>query len=218
MSSTPQLPYDHREKPILDNLLRLRDELILLKQDKTTYVKSSDVHPLYERLIEQVTLLAGIRHDKPHEQNRGRIIGLFGGPGANESQVDRVLDACFQLISLFFMTIGKTNEAPAAYALTSTIKRLLDHLTEVDIYSAKDLGHIAHTLQRLRAVVDNSTEDHSEKLVALVSNRLEVCHASLKNLETRLDNLHGKLSDIYEKIISILRTMALANTRSKVRC
>lgn len=30
--------------------------------------------------------------------------------------VDSVLDDCFQLISLFFLTIGRNNEAPAVYA------------------------------------------------------------------------------------------------------
>jgi hypothetical protein len=31
--------------------------------------------------------------------------------------VDTVLDDCFQLISLFFLTIGRNNEAPAMYAI-----------------------------------------------------------------------------------------------------
>lgn len=29
--------------------------------------------------------------------------------------VDNVLDDCFQLISLFFLTIGRNNEAPAVW-------------------------------------------------------------------------------------------------------
>lgn len=36
--------------------------------------------------------------------------------------VDTVLDDCFQLISLFFLTIGKNQEAPAAYSAISTVK------------------------------------------------------------------------------------------------
>ena len=36
--------------------------------------------------------------------------------------VDKVLDDCFQLISLSFMTIGRNKEAPAVYATLSTIK------------------------------------------------------------------------------------------------
>jgi hypothetical protein len=73
MADTPNLPppLDAREQPILDSLKRLRDEMTLLKQDRTTYVKSSDVMPLYERVVEQVQKLNEIRADKPDEDNQG---------------------------------------------------------------------------------------------------------------------------------------------------
>jgi hypothetical protein len=129
--------------------------------------------------------------------------------------VDRVLDGCFQLLSLFFMTIGKTNEAPAAYSLTSTIKRLLDHLIEVDLYSAKDLEHVSHTLDRLGGIVKKANESYSTKLITLLSNRIEICKADLAYLEERLKR-HNELADIHEKIISILRSISLANTKAKV--
>ena len=66
-------PLDPREQPILDTLLYLRDKLSLLKQDKTTYIKSQDVLALYSDVVEQVHLLNVIReeHGKPLEQNRG---------------------------------------------------------------------------------------------------------------------------------------------------
>jgi len=130
--------------------------------------------------------------------------------------VDRVLDSCFQLISLFFMTIGRNNEAPAAYALTSTIKRLLDHLTEVGLYSAKDLDHISATLQNLRQIVQKAEASYSPKLITLLSNRLDVCQGLLTNLLSRLGRLSHDLPAIHEKLISILRSISLANTRSKV--
>ncbi|PMD27176.1 hypothetical protein NA56DRAFT_640914 [Hyaloscypha hepaticicola] len=201
MADTPTLPppLDPREKPILESLMRVRDELTLLKTDRTTYVKSSDVIPLYDRVVDQVKLLNEIRVDKPQETN----------------QVDRILDGCFQLLSLFFMTIGRNNEAPAAYALSSTIKRLLDHLTEVDLYSAKDLVHISSTLENLRAIVKNAEDKYSPKLITLLSNRIEVCQGLLSNLQNRLNRLGGDLPKIYEKLISILRSISLANTRSK---
>lgn len=62
---------DPREQPILDHILKIRDNLSLLKQDKTTYVRSHDVITLYEQLIEQVHLLNDIRAEKRSEQNRG---------------------------------------------------------------------------------------------------------------------------------------------------
>lgn len=201
MADTPTLPLplDAREQPILDSLLRIRDELTLLKQDRSTYVKSSDVMALYDRTVDQVRDLNEIRLDKPQESN----------------QVDRVLDGCFQLLSLFFMTIGRNNEAPAAYALTSTIKRLLDHMTEVDLYSEKDLTHISHTLDRIREIVKNAEGDYSPKLIVLLRNRIEVCQTSLSNLQSRLNRLGEGLTVIHEKLISILRSISLANTRTK---
>ena len=111
---------DPQEQPILDRLLTIRDKLLLLKQDKTKYVKSCDVVSHYDQIIEQVEQLNNIREDKPDEQNRCMSpFPSLAGPGSPwlttmPNQVDTVLDDCFQLISLFFMTIGKNNEAPAA--------------------------------------------------------------------------------------------------------
>jgi hypothetical protein len=114
------------------------------------------------------------------------------------------------------MTIGRNNEAPAAYALTSTIKRLLDHLTEVDLYSAKDLDHVSGTIQNLRQNVRNAESSYSPILLTLLSNRLDVCQSLLSNLLLRLGRLEDGLPEIHEKLISILRSISLANTRSKV--
>ena len=128
------------------------------------------------------------------------------------------MEGCFQLLSLFFMTIGKNNEAPAAYALTSTIKLLLQHLLEVDLYSKKDLEHVTHTLERLRRIVKKAETDssYSPKLITLLSNRLDVCQGLLDQLLERLGRLTHDLPAIHEKLISILRSISLANTRTKV--
>lgn len=75
MADTPtrQLPIDPREQPVLDQLLAIRASLTLLKQDRSTYVKSSDVIPLYEKAIEQVQILNELRADHPREENRGGL-------------------------------------------------------------------------------------------------------------------------------------------------
>lgn len=74
MADTPSipLPLDPKEQPILDSLLAIRTELTLLKQDRSSYVKSSDVIPLYEKTVAQVTLLNEIRAQHPEEENRGK--------------------------------------------------------------------------------------------------------------------------------------------------
>src|SRR3954468_670572 len=100
------------------------------------------------------------------------------------------------------MTIGRTSEAPAAYALTSTIKRLLDHLTEANLFSAKDLESMSQTLDKLSATVRDADSRHSPYLVELLSQRLGLCKTSLANLQKKLDRLGDPLPAIHEKLIS----------------
>ena len=58
------VPLDPREQPILERLLRTRDSLLLLKQDKSSYIKSRDVLPLYEEVIQEVEKLNAARKDQ----------------------------------------------------------------------------------------------------------------------------------------------------------
>ncbi|KAI1763985.1 hypothetical protein GGR53DRAFT_495739 [Hypoxylon sp. FL1150] len=199
---TPKIPgpTDAGEQQVLEKLMAIRDQLQLRKLDRTTYVRTQDVMVLYDQTIEQVRILSEIRNGKPVEEN----------------QVDRVVDSVFQLLSLFFMTIGRNNEAPAAYALTSTIKRLLDHLTESNLFSAQDLESMSRTLVHLSEIVHNSASTKPAPfLEALISQRIERCRASLSNLQQKIEDIAEPLRPTAEKLISILRQMALINTKSK---
>jgi hypothetical protein len=57
-------PLDPKEQPILESVLRLRDALLLLKQDKSSYIRSRDVLPLYEEVIAEVEKLNTFRKEK----------------------------------------------------------------------------------------------------------------------------------------------------------
>ncbi len=78
MSDSPAVhaPLDPKEAPILARVLELRDQLSLLKQDRTSYIKSQDIIPLYDSVIEQVHLLNVIREErrKALESNRGLLV------------------------------------------------------------------------------------------------------------------------------------------------
>ncbi|KAK4121331.1 hypothetical protein N657DRAFT_648158 [Parathielavia appendiculata] len=193
------MPKDDRERQILEKLTLIRDDLLLLKRDRTKYIRTQDVMLLYDKLVDQVKQLNEIRKGEHHSEN----------------QLDKVLESCFQLISLFFMTIGRTTEVPAAYALTSTIKRLLDHLTESRLFSAKDLHSISNTLSKLDSILQNADSQHSPYLVELLAKRETLCKSMLTNLRKQLEELDEPLQEIYERLISILRSMSLANTKAK---
>ncbi|KAK7425194.1 hypothetical protein QQX98_000109 [Neonectria punicea] len=200
------LPRDPRERAILDRLVMIRDQLLLLKQDRTNYIRTQDVMPLFEQTMEQVKELNVVRAE----------IGEKA-----ENRLDKVLEGCFQLLSLFYLTIGRNNEAPATYALTSTIKRLLDHLVEADLYSSKDLGSIQTTLEGLAQSIRQGHKEHiPEKMpppymLALLLNRVELCQATLAKLQKRLERVPEPLLPTHQNLVSILRAVALANTKSK---
>ncbi|KAI0442433.1 hypothetical protein F4803DRAFT_375323 [Xylaria telfairii] len=197
---TVPAPQDEGEKQVLEKLVAIQDQLLLRKLDRTTYVRSQDVMGLYDETIYQVRRLNEIRSGRSVEENR----------------VDRVVDSCFQLLSLFFMTIGRNNEAPAAYALTSTIKRLLDHLTEADLFSAKDLESMSHTLEHLSEIIHNTSTTESEPwLETLIASRIERCRTSLTKLQKKVEDIAEPLRSTGERLVSILRQMAVVNTKSK---
>ena len=69
-------PLDPQEEPILENLLNLRDKLLNLRENSSlSYIRSQDVIPLYDQVVEQVNLLNEIRTEKRQEQNRGSYLG-----------------------------------------------------------------------------------------------------------------------------------------------
>ncbi|KAB5554412.1 hypothetical protein GE09DRAFT_964565 [Coniochaeta sp. 2T2.1] len=193
------MPKDSREREILERLTAIRDQLLLLKQDRTKYIRSQDVILLYNQAVEQVKELNEARKGLEHSENR----------------VDKVLEGCFQLLSLLFMTIGRNSEAPAAYALTSTIKRLIDHLSEANLYSSKDLDSIGKTLDKLEGIVSQPGHNSSPYLADLLGKRVELCKSRIAELRARLDPLAPPLQEVHEKLISILRSMSLANTKAK---
>lgn len=194
-------PLDPEEQPILDKLLNIRDHLSILKQDRSTYVKSQDVVKYYDEVIVQVEALNKIRETKRDEQNR----------------VDMVLDDCFQLISLFFLTVGRNQEVPAVYSAISTVKRLLDHLKEAGFYSKKDLTSIDRNIEEWQSHVNRGAEHHSEHLVTLLHARIDVCRHTLKELQDSLSRVDPDMMKHHEKLVSILRSLSACNTRSKVR-
>ena len=71
------MPKDEREKGILDNLVGIRDHLLLLKRDRTKYIRSQDVILVYDQVIEQVKQLNEIRKGAERKgENRRKLADI----------------------------------------------------------------------------------------------------------------------------------------------
>ena len=68
------MPKSAQEQEILGKLSAVRDQLLLLKRDRTKYIRSQDVVEHYEELVDLVKQLNEIRkHDQEHVENRGIV-------------------------------------------------------------------------------------------------------------------------------------------------
>ena len=68
----------------------------------------------------------------------------------------------------------------------------------------------------MRESLKRGKDAYSPHLITLLSNRLGVCQTTLNELIASIPRLCTALSPQYEKLVSILRSMAAANTRTNV--
>lgn len=66
-------PKDGQEAKILDSLTVIRDHLLLLKRDRSKYIRSQDVMQLYDQVVEQVKYLNEIRKGEDKAENRCKL-------------------------------------------------------------------------------------------------------------------------------------------------
>jgi cob(I)alamin adenosyltransferase len=94
---------------------------------------------------------------------------------------------------------------------------LLDHLTEAGVYSPKDLESIQNTLGKIDEVVKKGKESYSPHIVKLLEGRVHACRGTLSQLyEAIVPIMSPQFEVVHEKLVSILRSIAAANTRQKV--
>lgn len=68
----------------------------------------------------------------------------------------------------------------------------------------------------MRETCERSRETYSPALMTLLESRLEKCQRGLDKLQQDLDRLDPSLVPAHETLVSVLRSTAAVNTRSKV--
>ncbi|KAF8582750.1 hypothetical protein K439DRAFT_1647471 [Ramaria rubella] len=169
----------------------IRNRLTALKKDRGEYVKAHDVLSLYQAVVKQVTRLNDVRDEQQPHKNR----------------LDTTLADVFSLMSLFFLTIGKTKECPATYCQIATIRQLLDHMNESAVYSEKDLTTFQTRLEELREIVRKDVESglHPEAMAKLLERQLNECDKILISMEDSLSVLSVELIPLHEKLVNLRR-------------
>ena len=68
----------------------------------------------------------------------------------------------------------------------------------------------------MHETVQRGKDTHSPHLLTLLANRLTTCRDMLEQLQVSLAGLSPELTPTHERLVSILRSISAANTRTKV--
>ena len=209
------MPVRTEELPILEALVTIRNRLTALKSSRTSYIKAADVTAIYNSVMKQVTKLNAIRDAidplAPSTSNNAAETEV--------NRLDAILNDCFQLLSLFFLTIGKNKEAPATFCQLATMKQLLNHMKESGVYTENDLKPFQSRLLELRSIIqqNNATDETDEQaLVTLLLRKYDGCQRILDSLLESLSVLSPELVPIHQRLVQIRRQLAACAAKTKV--
>ncbi|TIC70162.1 hypothetical protein E3Q01_00051 [Wallemia mellicola] len=200
----PVAQFAKAELPILESLVNIRNRLTALKKDRKEYIKASDVQSIYSQVIKLITKLNDAREEEEP---------ILGPP----NRVDTTLDDVMQLLSLFFLTIGKNKESPATYCQLATIRQLLSHLDESGVYTQNDLKPFQDRLTHLSAIIKRDRENgkHPDQMTKFLLRRLEDCERIYRNLVSSLSVLSVELVPIHQRLVAIRRQLAAIVSKDK---
>ncbi|KAH9935913.1 uncharacterized protein BXZ73DRAFT_45394 [Epithele typhae] len=186
-------PVAQEELPILESVINIRNRLTALKKDRGEFIKPSDVNQLYQAIVKQVTRLNEVRDDHTPYNNR----------------LDTTLADVFNLLSLFFLTIGKTREGPATYSQIACLRQILDHMDESGVYNESDLLPFHRRLAELRNIVSGDVESgkHPAAMTKLLERQLNDCDNLLRKLQDSLSVLSPELIPIHERLVTLRRQL-----------
>ncbi|GAA6015674.1 hypothetical protein JCM11491_007191 [Sporobolomyces phaffii] len=212
------------ELPVLESLVHIRNRLTALKKDRTEYLRAKDVLDIYAALMTSVTRLNDVR-DRPADADE-----------VEENRVDTILNDVFQLLSLFFLRIGKSRESPATFCQLGTMKRLLTHLNESGIYTEADLKPYQSRLGELRDIISdgdptnqaNDSEarrgtsaevqaelERDKAMTKLMYEKWDACDRLVKKLSVSLTQLSSELAPLHQRLITLRRSLASIAARPR---
>ena len=118
--------------------ISIRNRLTALKKNRAEYIKASDVNVLYQAIVKQgsslLNLLAALfincsasarlphARTAPAPRAVTRLNDVRDDHTIYNNRLDTTLADVFNLLSLFYLTIGKTRECPATYSQIASMR------------------------------------------------------------------------------------------------
>ncbi|KAG9312867.1 hypothetical protein JVU11DRAFT_6300 [Chiua virens] len=187
-------PVAQEELPILEAVINIRNRLTALKRDRADFIKPSEVNSLYQAVVKQVTKLNDIRDDNATTCN---------------NRVDTTLADVFHLLSLCYLTLGRTKECPAVYSQLASMRQIITHMEESGLYNESDLAPFQRRLGELRSIVQQDAESgkHPVAMTKLLERQLNECDAIVQSLQDSLSEISVELIPVHERLVTLRRQL-----------
>ncbi|KAF8557716.1 hypothetical protein OG21DRAFT_1456829 [Imleria badia] len=187
-------PVAQEELPILEAVINIRNRLTALKRDRADFIKPSEVNALYQAVVKQVTKLNDVR-----EENTTTC----------SNRVDTALADVFSLLSLCYLTLGRTKECPAVYSQLASMRQIITHMEESGHYNEPDLAPFHRRLGELRSIVQHDAESgkHPEAMTKLLERQLNECDAIVRSLQDSLSEISVELIPFHDRLVTLRRQL-----------
>ncbi|ODO09098.1 hypothetical protein I350_02698 [Cryptococcus amylolentus CBS 6273] len=212
------VPVPQEELPVLEALINIRNRLTALKkathplQDTTRFIRAPDVMPIYNATVKQITRLVNVRDEQSqsHPNLNSGSSSSAKPPLPEPNRVDQLLADVFQLLSLFFLTIGKSRETPATYCQIASMRQILIHMNESGAYTEQFLIPFRERLDQLKQVIkqDSTEGKHPEAVVRLMLSKLEAVERQLDELFQSLTVLSIELVPIHQRLVALRKQLS----------
>ncbi|KAI9251094.1 hypothetical protein EDC94DRAFT_292652 [Helicostylum pulchrum] len=186
-----QIISEHKEYPIFDKFLNIKQRLML--QNQRDDIKSKDIvliqQQVEDTILELMVLRQGVLFKRDHINNR----------------TDDELNKVCQLISLCFMTMGHWHQSPAIFCQITAIKNCFYQLEKIGIYNEKILEPYNKKLKQLERILTEDEMNYglSEPIMELVEYNYSLCKRIYDQLLSTIKDISPELIPIRDQLLDI---------------
>ncbi|KAI8053414.1 hypothetical protein BDF22DRAFT_620019 [Syncephalis plumigaleata] len=147
--------------------------------------------------------------------NNGEAYHENAAPFSIRSRINDVINTIYQMISLFWMALGKNREPPATYIQFVTLKRSLTILDESGVYTLSDISPYETRFNELKEILERTpVQTIPGGLKLLIEGVSTLCENLLNKLKQTAEALDPILLPIQTKLVELrnkLSSMVVAN-------
>ncbi|KAI8064722.1 hypothetical protein BC940DRAFT_305178 [Gongronella butleri] len=193
------------ERDTLHKLSSLRNRLSAFKRDRTRALDPEKLEEFRHETVAITKELADLR--------QGVLLSDQRAP----NRCDDLLDEVCQMISLCYLSLGKTRESPAVYAQVNSILHCFERLEEFGIYAQEFLEPYEKMLNDIKMIleIDERHQSLSPYIMQILWYKFHQCESIYSKLQATIHQVSPELLPIRDQLLRIRRQLLTVACQSE---